>query len=61
VSAPVLYMSMSLDAIEARLRPAWVSSREVLAQRNRNWRHCNKIGECRERESNPYALTSTAP
>src|SRR6202049_158594 len=27
---------------------------------NRNWRHCNEI-ECRGRESNPYALTSTAP
>ena len=54
-----------VDAIDARYGPRLrVLSEELLAQ---YWPSETEIGstatetECRERESNPYALTSTAP
>ena len=54
-----------VDAIDARYGPRLrVLSEEVLAQ---YWPSETEIGstatksECRERESNPYTFTSTAP
>ena len=54
-----------VDSIDSRYGPRLrVLSEEVLAQ---YWPSETEIGstatksECRERESNPYALTSTAP